>query len=238
MEQFIFLDENRGRDTNNLITIVGDEHFHLARVLRVKPGEKILATDGAGTTCLCIVKKIGKSESVCEVVEEYHDMNSSLREFCIAMAVLKPASKLEFALEKCTELGARKFLLFDSERSGKVKLRTERLRGIITSAVKQSLQSRIPELAMIESLEELSSQSSAYNQKIVLHEKATIMMSEYLSDVPRTSPAIALVGPEGGFSEREIGFLESHGFKTLLLGKSRLRSETAAISIAAILNSY
>lgn len=247
MEQFIFEIENRIRNSGrrldslsgkDLIMIKGDEHFHLARVLRMKVGEKIFAADGNGTTCLCIVKRIEKQESTCEVVEEYHNLNLSLREFCIGMAVLKPISKLEFAIEKCTELGASRIVLFNSERSKNVNLRFDRLQSIVKSAVKQSLQSKIPELAIVKNFEEVASHSYAYEEKFVLHEKSNTMVDDHLSKMNKTNSVIALVGPEGGFLESEIEFLVGKGLKSVSLGKSRLRSETAAIKIASLLAVY
>jgi len=240
MEQVIFETEDRtkgsgGRDT---IVIKGDEHFHLARVLRVRGNEKILATDGNGTTCLCVIKRVETDKSICEVIEEYRNLNSSLREFCIGMALLRPISKLEFAIEKCTELGASRFMLFNTERSEKVNLRVERLNGIIRAAVKQSLQSRIPALTIVRNLEDVALQDSVCEEKFVLHEKSNIMVQKYLSGQKKNSSELALVGPEGGFSDSEINFLVGKGFKSFSLGMPRLRSETAAIKISSLLSVY
>ena len=239
MEQFIFRPENRvGSTDGDMITIEGEEHFHLSRVLRAKAGEKIFATDGNGTTCLCIVVSTGKDISTCKVVEEYYDKNVSRRKFCIGMAVLKPISKLEFAIEKCVELGAAGFLLFHCERSEKGNLRFDRIAGIMRSAVKQSLQSRIPELAIVKSLEEVISGSHEYAIRFVLHEKSDTMVENYLSGVEKDAPIVALIGPEGGFSDNEIEFLKKENFNSVSVGKPRLRSETAAIKIASLLATY
>ena len=220
MEQFIFDIGNRtrGKDGRDLITIKGDEHFHLSHVLRLKVNEKILVTDGKGTTCLCVIQKIGKDSSTSLVIEEYSGLNLSLRKFSIGMAALKPPSKLEFAIEKCTELGAGSFLLFNSERSEKINLRLERMAGIVNSAVKQSLQSKIPELKAVTNLEDAASQSHVYEEKIVLHEKSDARVDEYISKLKRDSSVIALVGPEGGFSEKEIDYLIGKSFKSISLG--------------------
>ncbi len=240
MEQFIFQHENRKRNSSgeDVIAIKGEEHFHLSRVLRAKVGEKILATDGKGVTCLCVIQHIGKDISTCRVVEEFREMNSSRRRFCIGMTALKPLSKLEFALEKCTELGARNFLLFNTERSEKVGLRIERLAGILRSAVKQSVQSIIPELETAENLEDVVAQSHVCETQFVLHEKSNHDLGEYLSKLKDETSVIALIGPEGGFSEKEINFLAAKDFKSVSIGKSRLRSETAAIKTASLLAAY
>ncbi len=236
MEQFIYKDENLSTEAGGKRNVVidGDEHFHLSRVLRVRPGEKILVTNGAGKTLMCIVSTIVKSSTVCEVVEEYSDFNLSPREFCIAMALLKPMSKLEIALEKCTELGTRRFLLFNSERSESAKPRLKRLQTIVRSAVKQSLRSRIPELTFVENLELAAADGRSFEDKLVLHEKSGNMIGDYVHRMKKERSAIALIGPEGGFSENEIAFLTENGYESLCLGGARLRSETAAITVASL----
>jgi 16S rRNA (uracil1498-N3)-methyltransferase len=240
MEEFIFEIENRRIDPGGVdtITLKGEEHFHLSRVLRSRVNDKVFATDGKGTTCLCVVQSIGKERSTCKVIEEYRELNSSRREFCIGMAVLKPVSKLELAIEKCTELGGRSFLLFNSERTEKINLRAERVAGVIRAAIKQSLQSVIPEFAILRNLEEVVSRSRVYENKFVLHERSEDMLDGYLSSSKKDSSVIALVGPEGGFSEEEINFLIGQGFRSVCVGKSRLRSETASIKIASLLADY
>ena len=240
MEQFIFKDESKSLDKHgkSILVIDEEEHFHLARVLRLRVGGRILATNGNGKTCLCSVREIGKDKSVCEIIEEYHDLNLSLREYCIGIAMLKPMSKVESALEKCTELGARRFLLFNSERSEKVNPRLERLQGVVKSAVKQSLQSYFPELIVARNLKDAVTQCGNYDEKMVLHEKAVEVVDGHLSLLTKEKSVIALIGPEGGFSEDEIKFLLANGFKSFSLGKARLRSETAAIKIASLLGAY
>ncbi len=239
MEQFLFNSENVGKDAsgNPIILIDGDENFHLSRVLRVKVGEKILATDGAGRTLMCVVESLGREKSVCSILEEFEELNSPRRVFCIAMALLKPMSKIETALEKCTELGAGKFLLFNSERSERTKPRLDRLRTIIRSAVKQSLRSRIPEVEYLENLHEVTQACAAFSAKLVLHEKAESMAADRVSTLKNGEAVTALIGPEGGFSEDEIAYLIQNGYGSFSLGKARLRSETAAISTATLLSS-
>ncbi|MCL5021344.1 MAG: 16S rRNA (uracil(1498)-N(3))-methyltransferase [Bacteroidetes bacterium] len=240
MEQFIFKEENFSRDSAGARSVVidGDENFHLSRVLRVRQGEKILATDGSGKTLMCVVTSVGKDNSVCEVIEEYDDLNSPPRAFCIAMALLKPVSKLETALEKCTELGARRFLLFNCERSENARPRLDRMQGIVKAAVKQSLRSRIPEVVLVRNLEEAAADGRSFEMKLVLHEKSENMVSARISQMNREKSVIALIGPEGGFSDDEITFLIANGYESFSLGKGRLRSETAAIAIATLLSEY
>ncbi len=240
MEQFIYRIENLSTDESGRkqVVIDGDEQFHLSRVLRVRTGEKILATDGNGSTLLCSVLKISRDAAVCDVLEEYRDMNRAPREYLIGIALLRPMSKMELALEKCTELGAGGFILFDSERSDRVRPRLERLEGIIRSAVKQSLRSRIPRLQYVESLSKAVEGSAHFEEKIVLHEKSKDSLAARLQATAEKKSVAALVGPEGGFSENEVEFLAGMGYISLSLGSARLRSETAAIAVSSVLSEY
>ena len=240
MEQFIFDDRNFSLMQNgkSILVIEGDEHFHLSRVLRVRVGDRILATNGKGATCLCVVTVMEKSRSVCEVLEKYDRLNCSVRSFRIGLAFLKPVSKMEMAVEKCTELGASGFVLFNTERSERTNPRLDRLQAIIKSAVKQSLQSRFPDLSIAEDLEKVVAGNVSFEEKIVLHEKAEEILDPG-SLLPFVSKSvIALVGPEGGFSENEIALLKGNGYRSYSLGKARLRSETAAMKVASLLAAY
>ncbi len=241
MEQFVFSDENVsiGPDGKRLVTMEGEENFHMVRVLRVKTGEKVLATDGLGRTFLCVLKEVRREFSVCEVIDESRDLNASRLKYSIGLAVLKPVSKLEWALEKCTELGARQFLLFYSERSERTNLRIERLRNIAVSAMKQSLQSHFPEIVLAGSLADVVARSADYNVKFVFHEKSDCLLAGGLphdSDVDKWT--VALIGPEGGFTEREVAALAERGYEPRSLGSARLRSETAAVKVASLLSTY
>ena len=240
MEQFVFDDRNLStmEDGRNILVIDGDEHFHLSRVLRVRAGDRILATNGKGATCLCVVTVIEKSRSVCEVLKNYDRLNCSVRNFRIGLAFLKPMSKMEMAIEKCTELGASGFVLFNTERSERTNPRLDRLQAIIKSAVKQSLQSCFPELTIAEDLEKVVAGNVSFEEKIVLHEKAEEILDPGSLLSFGSKSVIALVGPEGGFSENEIALLKGNGYRSFSLGKARLRAETAAIKVSSLLAAY
>ncbi|HEY9165903.1 MAG TPA: RsmE family RNA methyltransferase [Candidatus Kryptonia bacterium] len=238
MEEFIYRIENRspGPPGKGTIVLEGEEHFHLSRVLRVKPGNHVLATDGNGTTCLCTIRKINRENTLCEIEEEYQDLNSPARKFWIGLSMLKPVSKIESAVEKCTEIGAAGFLLFPSKRSEKVRPRLSRLDAIARSAMKQSLQSRIPTIVKIDDMEQLVARDREYNVRVVLHEKSRDPAEPFIRQLANQTSVVALIGPEGGFTDEEIAFFKENGYAELSLGKSRLRSETAAIKIASLLS--
>ncbi len=240
MEQFIFSgdDVTTEPDGRKLVAVEGSENFHLLRVLRLRIGDTLLATDGQGRTFLCVLKEASRERSVCEAVQEYHDLNISVRDYCIGLSILKPVSKVELAIEKCTELGARRFLLFYSERSEKTKLRMDRLQAVVKSAVKQSLQSRIPEIRVAKNIDEVSAHAAGYEQRFVLHEKSSEKFEVHLSGLNAPRTTMALIGPEGGFADSEIELLTDNGFMSCSLGSPRLRSETAAIKAASLLSVY
>jgi len=239
MEEFLFRIETLTTDTtgHRVLSIDGEEHFHLCRVLRFKVGDQVLATDGMGTAFLCAIMSMNQKRTLCRVISTIENLNAGLRNYRIGIAMLKPFSKVELALEKCTEIGAESFIVFNCERSGKSLPRLDRLNSILRSATKQSLQSRVPRVEFRNSVEDLVS-SNLFSRRIVLHEKSDQDAAEFLTVIGRREPVVALIGPEGGFTDSEVSFLKKNAFVELSLGKSRLRSETAAIKIASLLSVY
>lgn len=240
MEEFIVedikaIDEAR---KSGSITISGEEHFHLFRVLRMRRGEKILVTDGRGLTFKCEIERITNSETHARVINHEMWLNASRREYAIAISFLSQMVRLEFALEKCTELGAREFTLFSSNRCERRTVRIDRLNKIVRSAVKQSLQSYIPVISIANDLVSLEQMTRKYELRFVLDAGAEERLDEQLKCVPVHQSVIAVIGPEGGLSEGEVDFFVKAGFKCMSLGNSRLRSETAAIKASSLLAVY
>ncbi|MGC8595777.1 MAG: RsmE family RNA methyltransferase [Candidatus Kryptoniota bacterium] len=240
MEEFIVEDKEslEGAYKTGKIIISGEEHFHLSRVLRMRRGEKILVTDGRGLTFRCEVESITGSHTIARIINFERWLNASKREYAIAIAFLSTASKLEFALEKCTELGAREFVIFKSERSEGNRVRVDRLSRIIRSAVKQSLQCYIPVIHIADNLSSVRKISDSYKLRFVMDAAAGEKLDEKIKQLPPEQSVIAVIGPEGGLTEHEVGFFDLAGFERLSLGNSRLRSETAAIKTSSLLAVY
>ncbi len=144
----------------NTIVLEGAEAGHATRVLRKRAGEAISITDGAGTIFNCVIQTISGGSLSAEIVSQ----ETRQREepyLAVAIGHLRKRDRLEFAVEKVTELGAAEILIFKGDHSEKGGVREDRLEKTIESAMKQSLRSFLPASALYTSLEELFDEKSA-----------------------------------------------------------------------------
>ena len=198
---------------------------HHAHVLRVQEGEEVELFDSRGRNFL------GRfSENGIAVLSE--TANRELRTaISLAMSIIQ-LDKFELVLQKGTELGVNAFIPLITDR---MELRIERVRGkeerwrkIVLEAVKQSGRSRIPQIEQPVKFDEAIRREGL---KIVFDADAPPLTTD------NRQPTTVFIGPEGGFSERELAMAREHGAAFQRLGPRRLRAETAAIAaVCAVTN--
>lgn len=217
-----------------IISLSGDEGAHL-KVLRLKPGEKIHLTDGRGNLCQGIVLEAGSKTNAIEI-KELQQSPTGKSKLHIAVAPPKNIARFEWFLEKATEIGINEITPFFSEHSERIKLRTDRLNKILISAMKQSLRTYLPKLnepinleSFLKKTAETKNQETAEKGFIAWLDKES-EQKHLLQVCPANTPVVVLIGPEGDFSTEEVVLAKSLGFKTVSLGQSRLRTETAALA--------
>jgi 16S rRNA (uracil1498-N3)-methyltransferase len=212
--------------TGSKIIIEGEECKHIKNVMRHSPGDEIYVTNGKGKISLSEILTIDKSVIETLVKQEfiYKDENQNLT-FCLPK--LKNHDRFEFALEKCTELGITKFIVFDSVRSVSKGNKLERWQKILLAAMKQSLRSFLPQIELL-SMNDIAERNG---EKIIFEQNSDRYFSKSLID--KNKDYYFIFGPEGGFDDKEFKFLSSAvKFK---LAENRLRSETAIIKCASLL---
>ena len=216
--------------TDKYIVMNEIDSKHISRSFRKKIGDNIRVTNGLG--CLCnaeIIEKGKKIKVKIKSIEKFEAPNLSIH---IAISPLKNISRFEWFVEKATELGISQITPVVCEHSEKKKVNTERLERILISSLKQSNQFFKPKINSINTFENFILNSE--DQLLMANLKTSNKLSEKLF----TKPNICLmIGPEGGFSEREIDLAKKQGIKEVTLGNSRLRSETAAIYGMSIIRS-
>jgi 16S rRNA (uracil1498-N3)-methyltransferase len=144
--------------------------------------------------------------------------------------MIKSRERLEWLVEKSVELGVSKLILMQTERSERSHVREDRLRAIQVSAMKQCLTSWLPELVTGVPFEAVLDEGKLSHQPMyIAHEKAA-SESKMLRTETAATPLL-LVGPEGGFSDREVQLAVDAGAKMVSLGPRRLRAETAALAM-------
>ena len=213
-----------------------EEAAHCLRVLRLGVGDEVMLTDGKGCFYKAVISAAtGKrcQVKVTETIEQEPLWNGHLH---LAMAPTKNMDRIEWLAEKATEIGFDELSFLNCRYSERKVIKTERVEKIVVSAVKQSLKARKPVVNEMMDFARFVKQDFA-GQKFIAHcnEGEKPLLKEIL--VPGED-ALVLIGPEGDFRPEEVKLAESLGFRSISLGKSRLRTETAALVSVHIMNLF
>lgn len=218
-----------GNITNILLTIDGEEAKHIQQVMRHRINDEIFATNGKGELLKCKISRLEKNFIEAYIIKRETIENPFANiHFCIPK--LRNPDRLEFAIEKCTELGITNLIIFDANRSVAKGEKSERWNKLLISAIKQSIRTYIPKFTMINSIEEIASLNA---EKIILEQETSTHLREL--KIESNKKYYFIFGPEGGLDEKEKIWLKDA--KLFSLNTHRLRSETAIISAAAIVTS-
>ena len=216
--------------TDRFIVINEVDSKHISKSFRKNIGDNIRITNGLGCVCNAEIIEKGKKIKVkIKGVEKFESPNFSIH---VALSPLKNISRFEWFVEKATELGISQITPIVCEHSEKKKVNSERLERILISSLKQSNQFFKPKINSISTFENFILNSE--DQLLMANLKTSNKLSEKLFT---KSNICLMIGPEGGFSEREIDLAKKQGIKEVTLGNSRLRSETAAIYGMSIIRS-
>ena len=212
---------------------------HLGRVLRAEPGQLYELSDGAAVW-LARVQNISRARGSDEIefalLETIHATESPLR-IRLLLSIFK-FDRLEWCLEKATELGVNEIVPLAAARTEKALVlaaakRSERWKKILLESAQQSRRLRPPALAPVAKSQDVFA-SAAENLKIIFSERQEAPpLRDMLSGVSSDEVCIA-IGPEGGWTEEEFAFAARSGFREASLGREILRTETAVIAALAI----
>jgi len=229
-----FLSKQQIRDNRGLIT--GQELTHLRKVLRLVPGDRITVFDDFGWEHEAVIRSLSAEQGEIEILSSYETDRESPLKMILAVALTK-GEKMDFIVEKATELGVHTIIPFASAYAvpkldeAKVRKRTERWGKIALSAAKQSGRTRAPQIVPLCEYESLVCQSWPQTLKLFFWEKEKEQSLHQVYAREREAKAVLLaVGPEGGFSLEEARSAQAHGFESVKLGKRILRAETAAVT--------
>ena len=212
-----------------------EESAHCVRVLRYTRGDEILLTDGRGTTYTARITNPNPKHCAFEVVSQEKQVKGHPFHLHIAIAPTKNIERLEWMVEKCTEIGVDEITPLLCRFSERKQLRNDRLEKIILSAAKQSLSAYLPALSEMTPVEQVIC-SATEQRRYIAHSSPWTdkkILRDELQHTPHGS-TIVLIGPEGGFSDEEVRLAMEHGFIPVSLGDARLRTETAAIVATTI----
>lgn len=211
----------------SLIRVEGQEARHISRVMRYREGDELFITNGAGTLFRCNILAVSDKLVEAEVQESKTEEEPQPR-VTVCLGIIKKRDRLEFALEKITELGVNRIILFRGEYTEKGKVRVDRAEASVLAAMKQSLRVYLPEITVTDSLEKAINSITEPSALVFADEKS----NTGTTISPTATHLVLIVGPEGGVSDNERAFLKKQGAIHYSLGDKRLRAETAAIVMA------
>lgn len=213
--------------SGNNCTLDETESKHCVRVLRLEKGDQITLVDGRGGFYTAEITYPNPKRCMVDVIKS--ELNFGLRNYQvhIAIAPTKSIERIEWFLEKATEIGISRVTPLLCQHSERKEIKNERLEKVIISAMKQSLKAYLPKLDPLTKFSDFISQPFD-GQKFIAHcdeqhrdllKKMVVLNQNYL----------ILIGPEGDFSSEEIEMAIKAGFYPVSLGDSRLRTETAGV---------
>jgi 16S rRNA (uracil1498-N3)-methyltransferase len=230
---------------NTEITLDEDNSRHIIQVLRMPRGASLQLTDGKGALLTATILDDHKKK--CRVqVRSADSLPPRKRPVALAISLLKNTSRLEWFLEKATEIGVSEIIPLLCEHTERAQVRQDRLQNILVSAMLQSQQAWLPVLHPPTSIGQLIT-GARHSRRYIAHcleaPRPTSSLVAALREappatgnVPGSNPAqLILIGPEGDFSPKEVELALENQFIPVTLGSTRLRTETAGIVAATLL---
>ena len=237
-----------GNIAASTVSLSADETHHLIHVLRMTPGDEAFVFDGCGREYRCNFRSIKDNRAQLEIADALSDPVESPLHLTLGQALAR-GEKFDFIVQKATELGVSGIaplvtryadVRLDDQQTTK---RVERWRRISLEAMKQCGRRKLVEITAPRTIREFivanepSPDAASHIQRALLlfSEKGGMPVAAALADVSRPCPIVALIGPEGGWSDDEMETLNDCGSTAVTLGPRVLRTETAAIVAIALI---
>ena len=232
----VFLsDRITGASVGASVVLDGDEGRHAATVKRLRPGERLVLTDGAGTSATCLVTEAGKA-SLTVRAESVSYADRAAPHVTVVQAIPK-GDRGERAVEMLTEIdvdrivpwaAARSVAVWRGERAAKS---LAKWRSTARAAAKQARRAWLPEVTALASTDDVVALLEQADLAVVLHEDASMPLADLR--VEGVGSLVVVVGPEGGLSEEEVAAFSAAA--VVRLGSSVLRTSTAGVAAVAAL---
>jgi len=224
-----------------------EESKHCVRVLRLKENDAVEITDGRGNLFNAVIENANPKACSLKITGHQKE-NAPSWELIIAVAPTKNSARLEWLIEKLTEIGFTKFIPVECHNSERKILKTERLKRITLEAMKQSGRVYLPQIEELISFEKLLNKYNQFQgQKYIPHCNAVdsgqpdsdrasadsnLERKGLASVYKKGENALVVIGPEGDFTKEEIELAMKSGFIPVTLNEHTLRTETAALAAA------
>ena len=239
MNQF-FVEESQIQGSE--IVIEGTDVNHIKNVLRMKPGEEIMVSNGTDKHYICSILTISGEQVVAKIV----DIDTNSTELPVKLYLfqgLPKADKMELIIQKSVELGVSEIIPVAMKRcvvkfdGKKEKSKLTRWQGIAESAAKQSKRMVIPNISGVMNFKEAVAYAKTLDYNIIPYEFANGMekSKQIVKEIGQYKSVGIFIGPEGGFDEAEIAYAKENNMQIISLGKRILRTETAGLTALSII---
>ncbi|MCD8422232.1 16S rRNA (uracil(1498)-N(3))-methyltransferase [Tenacibaculum finnmarkense] len=212
------------------ITFDKEESRHIVRVLRKKEGDILQITNGDGFLFSVSITIANDKRCLTTVVKYEEKPNNRDYYLHVAIAPTKNNDRLEWFLEKATEIGIDEITPIICDNSERKIVKIDRLNKIVQAAMKQSLQFTLPKLNDPIKLSEFL-KKDVTSKLFIAHCEENIEKKLLKNIADKNENYTILIGPEGDFSSKEIDYALNHNFKPISLGDNRLRTETAGLNV-------
>ena len=223
-----------------MFRVEGNEAKHIRRVLRLKAGDEIIVFDGSGKEYEGTIVEERPFSVVIRIQNIFSSKRESHLEITLAQSLLK-GEKMDYLIQKTTELGVKEIVPFFSsrsvpllEKSGRLK-RHHRWERIAIEASKQCGRGVVPKIDPLQGYSEMLKSVSPDPLRLILWEREKTNLKEVLGKSIGMKEIFFIIGPEGGFSQEEIEEANKAGFLRVTLGRRILRAETASLCLLSIL---
>jgi 16S rRNA (uracil1498-N3)-methyltransferase len=210
-----------------------EESKHCVKVLRMQNGDEINLIDGKGNFYQAKITNAHHKKCEFEIIKTTQEEPASFYKH-LAIAPTKNMDRMEWLVEKATELGIDEISFFQSFHSERKIIKIDRLEKKVISAMKQSLKAKKPILNELKAYKSILDNAKEVNKFIAYVDFDN--ETHFKNELDKVTDTLVLIGPEGDFTEEEVQMAVSKGFKKVSLGKSRLRTETAALAAVHLMN--
>lgn len=219
-----------GEINGEQVSINEEEQQHIVKVLRMRNGEEIFITDGKGNVAKGNLILEGK-KALLHPSEINRNLPNFLPKLHIAIAPTKNIDRIEFFVEKATEMGVSEITFLLTDKSERKNINIEKINKQAISASKQSLRFYFPIINNLTKFSDFIKNIPSQNTFVAHCDKTFERIN--LKQIKPKNTTTFLIGPEGDFSPREIQMLVDRGIKAVSLGNQRLRTETAGIFVSS-----
>ncbi len=214
------------------------ESHHAINVLRLQKNDTVSVSNGKGIIFIGNIEEANKKGCSITIQDEKPLVDNSAKGFHLAVSPTKSIDRMEWMVEKCTELGIERITFLKSRYSERKEINLPKLEAIAVSAMKQSQRSYLPVLVNMMPFADFIKAKEDSIQYFIACQYKSLEPSDWTKKLPLSINNCIMIGPEGGFSEEEIILALQNKIQPIALGNQRLRTETAAITACHLMNIF